>query len=144
VSQEADSTDPRVAKALAHPLRVQALAVLERAESSPSQIASELGAPLGNVSYHVRELFRLGLIELVRTAPRRGAVEHFYRAHTQTRIRAELTVDERGVRELSKELDKVADRLPAIEAAAAKRLAKAGRGRERHVTVVSMVVERGG
>jgi hypothetical protein len=32
------------------------------------------------VSHHVRTLARIGAIELVRTRPRRGAVEHFYRA----------------------------------------------------------------
>jgi hypothetical protein len=36
--------------------------------------------PLQNVSYHVRVLQSLGCIELVRTAQRRGAIEHFYRA----------------------------------------------------------------
>jgi DNA-binding transcriptional ArsR family regulator len=72
--------DPRLVKALAHPLRVQILALLDRRTSSPKDIASEVGAKLGNVSYHVRALERLGLLELVRTAPRRGAVEHFYRA----------------------------------------------------------------
>jgi hypothetical protein len=32
------------------------------------------------VSYHVKTLDDLGAIELVRTEPRRGAVEHYYRA----------------------------------------------------------------
>ena len=35
---------------------------------------------LPNVSYHVRALLDLGCIELVRTAQRRGAIEHYYRA----------------------------------------------------------------
>lgn len=33
---------------------------------------------LGMASYHVRELLKAGLVELVRTEPRRGAVAHFY------------------------------------------------------------------
>jgi len=41
---------------------------------------SRRGERLGNVSYHVRILRELGLVELVRTEPRRGALEHFYRA----------------------------------------------------------------
>jgi hypothetical protein len=48
--------------------------------ASPSELAGELGEPLGNVSYHVRTLAELKCIELVRTTPRRGAVEHHYRA----------------------------------------------------------------
>jgi hypothetical protein len=34
------------------------------------------------VSYHIRLLHDLGAIELVATEPRRGALEHFYRAVT--------------------------------------------------------------
>ena len=48
--------------------------------ASPSELAEELGEPLGNVSYHVRNLADLGCIELVGTTPRRGALEHHYRA----------------------------------------------------------------
>ncbi len=72
--------DPRVAKALAHPLRAHVLAILNERVSSPNQMAEALGEPLGNVSYHVKALLELQCIELVSTTPRRGAVEHFYRA----------------------------------------------------------------
>src|SRR5829696_3645375 len=75
-----DIGDPRLVKALAHPLRVQILSVLEERVASPSDLAEELGAPLGNVSYHVRTLSDLGLLKLVRRRTRRGAVEHYYRA----------------------------------------------------------------
>jgi DNA-binding transcriptional ArsR family regulator len=75
-----DIGDPRLVKALAHPLRVQILDVLEERVASPSDLAEELGAPLGNVSYHVRTLTELGLLKLVRRRTRRGAVEHYYRA----------------------------------------------------------------
>lgn len=40
----------------------------------------ELGIGLSQVSYHVKELKKFGLIELTKTEPRRGANEHFYRA----------------------------------------------------------------
>ncbi|HEX4304542.1 MAG TPA: hypothetical protein VHZ54_00760, partial [Solirubrobacterales bacterium] len=40
----------------------------------------ELDEPLGNVSYHVKTLLEYDCVELVKTEPRRGAVEHFYRA----------------------------------------------------------------
>lgn len=78
--------DPRLVKGLAHPLRIQILRVLENRVASPSEIAEEIGAPLGNVSYHVRFLARVGLIELTSTKPRRGAVEHYYRAVGRVRV----------------------------------------------------------
>jgi DNA-binding transcriptional ArsR family regulator len=70
----------QLAKALAHPLRVRILTELHKGISSPNQLAQELGEPLGNVSYHVKTLLEYDCVELVKTEPRRGAVEHFYRA----------------------------------------------------------------
>jgi DNA-binding transcriptional ArsR family regulator len=78
--------DARLVKGLAHPLRIHILRVLENRVASPSEIADEIGAPLGNVSYHVRFLARVGLIELTSTKPRRGAVEHYYRAVGRVRV----------------------------------------------------------
>jgi DNA-binding transcriptional ArsR family regulator len=72
--------DQRLVKALGHPLRVRLLQILNERVASPNELAKETGEPLGNVSYHVRLLADLACIELVRTAPRRGAVEHYYRA----------------------------------------------------------------
>jgi DNA-binding transcriptional ArsR family regulator len=43
-------------------------------------LARQLGQPLGTVSRHMRLLRDLGFVEMTRTEPRRGAVEHFYRA----------------------------------------------------------------
>jgi hypothetical protein len=48
--------------------------------ASPGDLAVELGAPLGVVSYHVRMLRDYECVELVRTEPRRGALQHFYKA----------------------------------------------------------------
>ena len=81
-----DINDPRLVKALAHPLRVQILAVLQDRVASPSDLAEELGAPLGNVSYHVRTLAKLGLLKLVRKRQRRGAIEHMYQANGRVRV----------------------------------------------------------
>src|SRR3954452_24721554 len=79
-------SDQNVIKGLAHPLRVQILGVLEKRAASPNELAQELGAPLGNVSYHTRELLRFGLVELVKKTPRRGAIEHYYKATKQPQI----------------------------------------------------------
>lgn len=81
-----DINDPRLVKALAHPLRVQILAVLQQGTASPSALAEELSAPLGNVSYHVRILANLGLLKLVRKRQRRGAIEHIYQANGRVRV----------------------------------------------------------
>lgn len=81
-----DITDPSLAKALAHPLRTRILAALEERTASPSEIAAELGAPLGVISYHVRRLHALGFLKLVKRVPRRGAVEHYYTTVAGPRI----------------------------------------------------------
>jgi DNA-binding transcriptional ArsR family regulator len=78
--QSAGVVDRRLAKALSHPLRAHVLSILNERVASPNQIAGELEEPLGNVSYHVKTLAEMGCIELVRTEPRRGAIEHYYRA----------------------------------------------------------------
>jgi DNA-binding transcriptional ArsR family regulator len=74
------SIDPRLAKALSNEVRARALRHLARSAGSPKTIAAELGLDVRNVAYHVRVLKELGCVELVRTVPRRGAVEHVYRA----------------------------------------------------------------
>ena len=80
IATQSSSVDPRVVKAIAHPLRHRILAILNERVASPKELADELDERLPNVSYHVKTLDELGAIELVRTEPRRGAVEHYYRA----------------------------------------------------------------
>jgi DNA-binding transcriptional ArsR family regulator len=69
-----------VAKAFAHPLRVQILIILNEKVASPNMLAQEIGQSLNLVAYHVRVLEKYDCIELVDTKQRRGATEHFYRA----------------------------------------------------------------
>src|SRR5215212_8214069 len=78
--QTLDLVDPRIAKALSHPMRARILTILNERVASPNEIADMIGERLPNVSYHVRALLDLGTIELVDTAQRRGAIEHYYRA----------------------------------------------------------------
>ncbi len=89
MSSDEPITEAAIVRALAHPLRVQILNVLEQRAASPSELAEELGAPLGNLSYHMRTLASLGVIKLVNKKQRRGAIEHYYRAE-----RRPLVVDE--------------------------------------------------
>jgi DNA-binding transcriptional ArsR family regulator len=68
---------PRI---LRHALRSRILTVIAaHGEASPSDVAVELGAPIGNVSYHTKVLLEAGWIELVRIVPRRGGRRHVYR-----------------------------------------------------------------
>lgn len=72
----------RLARATAHPLRVSILEILGIDGGrvlSPSDLSRELQIPLSNTNYHVTELAKSGLIELVRERQVRGATEHFYR-----------------------------------------------------------------
>lgn len=75
--------DQQLIKALAHPVRAQALAILNERIASPNEIAKELDQGVGHVSYHINVLKQCECIELVGTEPRRGAVEHYYRATTR-------------------------------------------------------------
>jgi DNA-binding transcriptional ArsR family regulator len=72
--------DARLMKALSHKERVQCLSILSEREASPNELSELLNTGLSKVSYHVKVLRDYELIEMVRTEPRRGAVEHFYRA----------------------------------------------------------------
>jgi DNA-binding transcriptional ArsR family regulator len=78
--------DQRVIKALAHPVRARALAILNERVASPNEIAKELEQSVGHVSYHINVLKKCECIELVDTAPRRGAVEHYYQATSRVFI----------------------------------------------------------
>jgi DNA-binding transcriptional ArsR family regulator len=72
--------DQRLVKALAHPLRVEILIILNERMASPNELSKELEEGLSQVSYHVKVLKDFECIEMVKTEPRRGAVEHYYRA----------------------------------------------------------------
>src|SRR4051812_18030759 len=181
---QSDISDPRIIKALTHPLRIQILAALDERTASPSELADELEAPLGNVSYHVRQLAGLGLIKLVKRTPRRGAIEHHYKAVGRPQIsddawagtsatvkdavvgaalgdvgtavtsaaaaggfsrpdahltRTQVTVDERGWKDLDKELNATLARVQKITGDSAKRLAKPGDDSGQAATVVMML-----
>jgi DNA-binding transcriptional ArsR family regulator len=75
-------------KALAHELRVEILAILTEQLASPNELAKMLDEGLSQVSYHVKVLRDYGVITLVKTEPRRGAVEHYYRATASTLLPA--------------------------------------------------------
>lgn len=67
-------------KALNHPVRAKALTILSDRIASPKEISDEIDVPLSNVSYHVRVLDELGLVEIMEEESVRGSVAHFYKA----------------------------------------------------------------
>src|SRR5215213_8383429 len=85
-----DIDDPRLVKALAHPIRLRILTILEERTSTPKELAAELGLPLENVSYHVRTLKDFGFIKLEKTRQVRGAVEHHYKLAARPEISNKL------------------------------------------------------
>jgi DNA-binding transcriptional ArsR family regulator len=78
--------NPSLIRALAHPLRVRMMSIFHEREASPKELAAEFGIPLANIAYHIQVLRKLKLIKLVRKTPRRGAVEHHYRAERMAMI----------------------------------------------------------
>jgi DNA-binding transcriptional ArsR family regulator len=58
------TSDPAVLRALAHPLRVEILAVIdELGEATATQIAEQVGESPSNCSFHLRSLAKAGFIE---------------------------------------------------------------------------------
>jgi len=82
--------DLRLVKALDHVLRQHILLATVAGEVSPSEMSEALGEGLSQVSYHVKVLRDdcEGMIAETRTEPRRGAVEHYYRATSKTLLPA--------------------------------------------------------
>jgi DNA-binding transcriptional ArsR family regulator len=70
----------KLVKGLSHPVRVECLTVLTKRVASPRELSEILEHDLSNISYHVRTLDELGLIELVKEESIRGAVAHYYKA----------------------------------------------------------------
>jgi DNA-binding transcriptional ArsR family regulator len=78
--------NPALVQGLAHPLRARMLSILQERQASPKELAAEFEIPLANVAYHIQVLRKLKLIRLVKKTPRRGAVEHHYRADQAAHI----------------------------------------------------------
>jgi hypothetical protein len=79
-----EAVEDRLVRAVGHPLRARALAIFNERTCSPKEIANELDVAVNKLSYHVNVLKRCECIELVSTAQRRGATEHYYRGTTRS------------------------------------------------------------
>ena len=83
-AMEVVSDPERVAAALS-PLRRRLLSELATPESATT-LGKRLGLTRQKVNYHLRELERAGLVELVGERPRRGLIERLYRTTARSVI----------------------------------------------------------
>lgn len=72
--------DPRIIKAVRHPVREHSLAKFNEGITSGTEIGKEIGLDVSSFYSHIEQLEQLGCIERVDTRQRRGAKEHFFRA----------------------------------------------------------------
>lgn len=114
--------DQRLVRALSHPLRVQILEILSERVASPNNLSEELGVELTHVAYHTRTLDRCGCLELVDTAQRRGATEHFYKATPGASLSwMPLELDSRGWEEVTRIVGQARRQVLAAERRSAER-----------------------
>jgi DNA-binding transcriptional ArsR family regulator len=73
-------------KAISHEARIDILRICSERVTSPTEFARETGRSLTQISYHFKSLWEEEVLTLVRTEPRRGAVEHYYRASVPAMI----------------------------------------------------------
>jgi DNA-binding transcriptional ArsR family regulator len=74
--------EAKMVRSATHPVRAKALAMMSERPTSPKEIAAAVEKPIGNVTYHIRELKKAGMAMLVDEKKRGGATEHFYLATT--------------------------------------------------------------
>lgn len=135
-----EAIDQQLVRALSHPLRVRILEILSERVASPSEVADELGVEVSHVAYHTRTLDGCGCLELVGTAQRRGATEHYYRAAPRSYLSwMPLALDERGWHEVTAVLQRAQRALLAAQRRSADRLGDGRReGDERVAAVVAL------
>jgi DNA-binding transcriptional ArsR family regulator len=72
----------RLAKAMAHPVRVKILEMMNERPVAPVEVSEAIGTALSNVSYHFRTLLELECIEAVEKEQVRGSIKTTYRSRT--------------------------------------------------------------
>jgi DNA-binding transcriptional ArsR family regulator len=80
-ASDSEKVTALIHRATSHPLRRRILRTLKEANQplAPRDVERRTGEELSNISYHFRVLLSAGLIDLVATESRRGAVKHYYR-----------------------------------------------------------------
>jgi DNA-binding transcriptional ArsR family regulator len=70
-------------RAFAHPVRLQILSVVTGTAMSAAEVAREIGGTQANASYHLRQLYDAGLLEVAETVSVRGGQAKRYRHDPQ-------------------------------------------------------------
>ncbi len=96
--------DPEAAEILLHPLRSKLLGLLSEPNSA-SGVSEKAGVPRQHANYHLRELERVGLAELVQENRRGSAVERILRASAGSYV-----IGAKALGDLAGTPDKVRDR----------------------------------
>jgi DNA-binding transcriptional ArsR family regulator len=78
--EEREVANERIAKGLAHPLRVQIMGLLDEEDAAASEMAKKIGAEPSLVNYHTRILIEHGLAEVVRVEQVRGGEKKILRS----------------------------------------------------------------
>lgn len=99
IADKIELTAPEALRALAHPLRIQILSLLQQGEATSTTVAEALGESTGATSYHLRQLARYGLVTDV---PGRGnGRDRWWRAaarHVNVAPSARLSPEARSAR----------------------------------------------
>ena len=130
--------DPGVLAAAASPLR---RGLLERLQepASASELSKELGQSRQALNYHLRELERLGLVEVVGERQRRGFVERVFRSKARR-----LVVDPSVLRMSAADGDDVLPAPDVLDRHAAEHLAATAGRMVRDVAMMQEAAERTG
>jgi DNA-binding transcriptional ArsR family regulator len=78
--EKKEDLELRLAKAMAHPVRVKALELMNERPIAPVEVSEAIGVELSNVSYHFRTLLELDCIEATETKQVRGSIKTTYRS----------------------------------------------------------------
>jgi hypothetical protein len=138
-TKKKDGVEQIVAKAFAHPLRVQILIILNERVASPNLLAQELDQSLNLVAYHVTDSewsrmpqsLRPGLsgamlksvFDDIEEAVKSGTLDEQEDRHLS---RTPMVVDQQGWDAVSKLLAETLDRVFEIQSESGERLTKSG------------------
>jgi DNA-binding transcriptional ArsR family regulator len=134
--------DAALGAVVSHPVRCRLLTIFADRVASPSQAANQLGTTVGEISYHVRTLRDMGLIELVEERPVRGSTEHFYRATKKPMLAdedyAKMSVEERV------DFARLTFQFAAADASVSLGSGKFGERHDHHISRVPFAIDEEG
>lgn len=70
--------DLECVKAIAHPRRIDILKTFDKSPLSAKQLSQLLDEPHAKINYHIKTLYKVGILELVEEKIKSGIVEKYY------------------------------------------------------------------